>query len=359
MKREPSVWGSALAAAALGLMIGARHARSVLEEAVQRVDTLANLPHPRAADWIEPLRPAVAVLGRLDALLELAALALGGWLLFQLARLLNPGARLRVEAGPAFAGPWYTVSLDGRAVARATVAVAVSIYLFGGFRWLWQGGTQTSPAPLAWGLTGLMFWAPRPPLTGLVLAFLCGGALAWLLWGERGVLLRRSPQVAEAAPSVPSAPSEFPPASGATKSGFVELTELPATDIAGEISPSIVDLAARGALAGLVALPLLLPTTELGQSFLRELRRALSVTDALPWRLLAATELAWSPVALLLLVGVVCALGRPGRPPSRRIALVLVPVVLAAAAAVGEVALFQRIGGERYGLGVPLAQALP
>jgi hypothetical protein len=359
MKREPSAWGSALAAAALGLVIGTRHARSLLEEAVRRVDTLAGLPRPRAADWIEPLRPAVVTLGRLDALLELAAMVLAGWLVLQLVRLLNPRARLRVDAGPAFAGPWYTVSLDGGTVARAAVAAVASIYLFGGFRWLWQGGTAVFPAPLAWGLTGLM-WRTRPPLLGLLLAFLAGGALIWLVWGELGVLSRSSPKAAATVPPLPSIPSADPPAPSATEATVAGQSELPAArDSTRRTLPGIVDLAVRGALAGLVALPLLLPSTELGRSFVGALLGVLSVTDARPWQLLAATELVWPPLALLLLTGVVRALGAPERSLLRRLALVLVPVVLAGAVAAGEVAFFRRVGRDGYGLGIPLAQALP
>jgi hypothetical protein len=180
-------------AAVLGLALGLREVGALLNELAARASAFGPGPIPHGIDWIGQTEGARRFLLQWDGLLALAAWLLGAALTWRVLRLMNPGGTLLARgAGPVrslfsrLAAP-----LERPLVRRGFITAFVTAYACGGIRALIQGESPNPPPLSTWGLPALVFLLPGRPITGLIAAFLLGGALLWFLWGEWSSLTPR------------------------------------------------------------------------------------------------------------------------------------------------------------------------
>jgi hypothetical protein len=189
MKRR-SVALTAVLACTLGAALGLREVGALLTELEARAAAFGRGPIPHGIDWIGQTAAARRWLAALDGLLVLAVWLIAALLAWRFVRLLNPGGTLLHPDGTPGSGlrERLAAPLQRPLVRRSFAAALATIYLCGGLRALLQGDGPVPPPVGWWGLPGLAFLWPAHPMIGLALAFLLGGALLWLLWGEWGAV---------------------------------------------------------------------------------------------------------------------------------------------------------------------------
>lgn len=239
-----SVALSALLAGALGAALGLREVGALLAELEARAAAFGRGPIPHVIDWISQTASARRLLGALDGPLVLAVWLLAGLLAWRLLRLLNPSGTLLAPGVVPSGGlrERLSVPLERPLVGRGFVAALLTAYLLGGVRALLQGDAPTRPPAASWGLSALALLWPDRPLAGLAIAFLLGGALLWLLWGEWGAVTPRQ-----------------------------------------EPGSRRRETVARGLLIGAAAFPVLLPLTLWGRMVIGDVLDGVGVAGYQPW----------------------------------------------------------------------------
>jgi hypothetical protein len=253
---------SGLLTAGLGAALGLREAGTLLTDLAARAAGFGPGPAPRGIEWIAATAGIRGVLQALDGVLLAATWLLGAAVLWRLVRLLNPDGTL-LAPGAAVAGSLparMRAPLERPLVNRCFVAAGASLYLFGVVRFMVQGGTATVPPLSLWGLSALSALWPGRPVAGVFLAFLLGGALFWLFWGEWGAVTPR----------------------------VTRLDSVPATLL-------------RGLLAGAAAFPAMLPLTPWGRSVISEVLAGAGLRSAAAWCGCSAALASALPLAFLLL----------------------------------------------------------